>query len=104
MPNADAAWVDVLPSLAKFAPEIRKGISGIMGKAGQDAGNDYAQGFRQTAVSGVERASAAVAAARKKEADAAGAVRVAEAKLADLRESGKAKTAQLVAAEENLAK
>jgi hypothetical protein len=102
--TGDAAWVDVLPSIAKFTPELKKQLGGVMPKAGQQAGEEYSRGFTQAAVSGVQRASAQLAAARKKEADAAGAVRVAEAKLQDLRASGKAKTAQLVTAEENLAK
>jgi cell wall-associated NlpC family hydrolase len=102
--NADVAWVDVLPTLQKFTPELKKALGGVMPKAGQQAGEEYARGFTQSAVSGVEAASRQLAAARKKEADAAGAVRVAEAKLQDLRARGKATAGQLVAAEENLAK
>lgn len=48
-------------------------------------------------------ASEKLAAARGKEADAAGKVRVAEVKLNELRESGKAKAGQLADAEERLA-
>jgi hypothetical protein len=104
MASADAAWVDVLPSLAKFTPELKKALGSAMPAAGKEAGTQYAQGFTQAAVSGVERASTLLAAARKKEADAAGALRIAEAKLADLRESERTKTGQLVAAEEGVAK
>lgn len=45
-----------------------------------------------------------LAAAQNKEADAVGAVRVAEAKLAELYDSGTAKSSQLVAAEERVAR
>lgn len=53
---------------------------------------------------GVEAATARLAAARRAEADQLGNVRVAEAKLTELREIGVAKDSQLVQAEERLAK
>lgn len=49
-------------------------------------------------------ANSGIIAARKHEADAAGAARVAELKLQELRDSGKAKASQIASAEEALAK
>jgi hypothetical protein len=57
-----------------------------------------------TSVEALEAATLDLAKAQDREKDASGRVRAAEAKLADLRGSGKAKTSQLVAAEEQLAK
>jgi hypothetical protein len=51
MASADAAWVDVLPSLAKFTPELKKALGSAMPAAGKEAGTQYAQGFTQAAVS-----------------------------------------------------
>ncbi|WP_148310480.1 phage tail tape measure protein [Nocardia otitidiscaviarum] len=70
--------------------------------AGQAAGRAVASGLEQ-ARAAVERASATLAAARDKEADAIGKVRIAETKLEELRRSGRATASQLARAEEALA-
>jgi hypothetical protein len=100
----DVAWVDVLPSMKNFLPDLRSTMRAALPKAGAEAGDVYGRSFAQSATANVEKASAAIAAARRKEEDAAGRVRVAEAKLQDLRGSSRATASQLVAAEENLAK
>src|SRR3954451_6570776 len=102
--SADTAWVDVLPSMQGFLPALRGAVGNAAGQVGTQAGRDFGAGFQQTAVSSVEAASAKLAAARDKEADAAGKLRVAEQKLDDVRNSGRASAAQLVSAEENLAR
>lgn len=100
----DVAWVDVLPSLSKFVPELRKSLGAAMPAAGKQAGEDFSKALQKQAVAGVEAASDKLAAARNKEADAAGRLSVAEKRLQELRDSGKAKASQLAAAEEALAK
>jgi hypothetical protein len=102
--SADTAWVDILPSMQGFLPALRGAVGNAAGQVGTQAGRDFGAGFQQTAVSSVEAASAKLAAARDKEADAAGKLRVAEQKLDDVRNSGRASAAQLVSAEENLAR
>ncbi|MEV5394483.1 phage tail tape measure protein, partial [Nocardia farcinica] len=67
--------------------------------AGAAAGRAVAQGLDQ-AKAAVEAASARLIAARDKEADAAGKLRVAETRLRELRESGRASASQLARAEE----
>jgi hypothetical protein len=105
MPAADdTAWVDVLPSMQRFVPELRKALGSSMSAAGKQAGADFSQALQRQAVAGVEAASDKLAAARNKEADAAGKLRIAEQKLQELRASGKAKSSQLTAAEEALAR
>lgn len=100
----DVAWVDVLPSMQRFVPELRKALGGSMAAAGKQAGADFSQAMQKQAVAGVEAASDKLAAARNKEADAAGRLTVAEKRLQELRDSGKAKASQLAAAQEAVAK
>ncbi|MGM5068111.1 phage tail tape measure protein [Rhodococcus qingshengii] len=74
-------------------------------RAGQDAGRAVGRGMAggmSASQSTVEAASAKLAAARDKEADAAGKVRVAELKLQELRDKGTASASQIAAAEERL--
>ena len=98
------AWVDVLPSMSRWMPELNKGIQAAMPSAGQAAGQAYGKGWGAGAADQVTAASARMAAAMRKQADAAGEVRIAETRLNDLRNSGKATQTQLVTAEERLEK
>src|SRR4051794_13459558 len=102
--SADTAWVDVLPSMQGFLPALRSAVGNAAGQVGTQAGQDFGAGFQRSAVSSVEAASAQLAAARDKEADAAGKLRVAEQKLEDLRNRGRSTAGQLAQAEENLAR
>lgn len=95
-------WLPVAPSFRGFGAQVVKEASGAarqagaaldseMGKAGQRAGaaagKGLADGVRSSAAQ-VEKATSAVVAARKREADAAANVALAEARLADARAKG----------------
>jgi phage-related minor tail protein len=71
-------------------------------RAGKEAGARLGGGLA-AAQAQVDQLAAALQAARNKEQDAAGRVRIAEAKLQEVRDSGKATGSQLAAAEERLA-
>ncbi|MGY4098041.1 phage tail tape measure protein [Nocardia sp. R16R-3T] len=100
------AALQVIPTVQGIAGQLDSQLSGPLASAGrsagQAAGRAVAQGIEQKRAD-VQRASATLAAARDKEADAAGKVRVAEAKLQELRDSGRASATQLARAEEALA-
>ena len=95
-----------------------KGLGGQVGGIGRTAGDQYKQGFTaasrgatDAAVADQKKLEAAVAASSKKikasrdsEADAARRVAIEEAKLQELRDSGKAKSSQMLAAEDRLTK
>lgn len=95
-----------------------KGLGGQVSGVGRTAGTQYRQGFEQAskgaaagAIADQKKLEAAVAAAAKKikasrdaEADATRRAAIEEAKLQELRDSGKAKTSQLLAAEDRLTK
>ncbi|QDH85059.1 tape measure protein [Gordonia phage Dardanus] len=109
MANEDAIWIPVLPSMRDFGRRFASGLQGAarqgereMGRAGQRAGDAYAGGVER-ARKQVERAAAALARARDKEADAAGKVRVAEEQLQALRDRGVTDAGRIAAAEERLA-
>jgi phage-related protein len=97
--NADVVWVDVLPSMKHFLGNLRKGSVDAAGQVGRESGDAYSKGFQDKAVAGVENASAKVAAARAKEANASDAVKVAEQRLAEVRKVAEAGSARLLAAE-----
>lgn len=97
------ATLQVIPSMQGVSSRITQDLTGPMRSAGQAAGRDMGEGVASgvsAARSSVEKASAAVAKARNKEEDAAGKVRVAEAKLQELRDRGITSGSQFVAAEE----
>ncbi len=100
------AALQVIPTVQGIAGQLDSQLTGPLASAGrgagQAAGRAVAQGLEQKRAE-VERASATLAAARDKEADAAGKVRVAELKLQELRDSGRASATQLARAEEALA-
>ena len=95
-----------------------KGIGGQVGQVGEQSGAQFRRGFETAAAgaadaaiadqrklqSAVASASKAIKAARDSEADAARRVAIEEAKLNELRASGKAKSSQILAAEDRLTK
>lgn len=102
--TADVVWVDVLPSMKGFLSGLRNQTVRDAATAGRESGDAYSDNFRRQAVEGVEKASAQLAAARKKEADAAGAQALAMTRLQALVDRGNATTVQLAAANEGLAR
>lgn len=121
MARAGAVWVSVLPDMSAWSGSLRTGLRATMGPLGSAAGQDYGQGLGRgvklgmgnfsavvkaqadASAAAVREASSKVASARDIEAKAAGNVRVAEAKLQDLRSAGTASASQITAAEEKLA-
>lgn len=100
------ATLQVIPSMQGITGQINSQIIGPMRTGGQQAGQAAGAGMASGLSSQrttVEKASATLAAARGKEADAAGKVRVAELKLQELRDKGTATASQIAAAEERLA-
>lgn len=99
------ATLPIIPSMQGISQDLSRMLTGPMQQAGrqagQAAGRATAEGVRSQA-SSVESASAALQAARDKEADAAGRTRVAEAALEELRERGITSGARFVRAEEAL--
>jgi tape measure domain-containing protein len=109
--------------MSRFNRQVRTGATAGMSRAGRSAGTSYGRAAtRAVRGSGISRAMAAesqagaaaatravqnetakVVKARNRAADATGKVRVAEAKLSDLRASGRATRSQMVTAEERLA-
>ncbi|WP_280248552.1 phage tail tape measure protein [Nocardia abscessus] len=100
------AALQIIPSLDGVQSAIDGQLAGPLvssgRSAGRAAGRAVASGL-EAARAEVARASQALAAARDKEADAAGKIRVAEAKLEELRAKGNASASQLARAEEALA-
>lgn len=100
--QAGTAFVPVVPSLRDFQKKVKSELGGMKIQATGEVKFDVNKANLAAAASAVDKMSDQVRAARGKEADAAGVVRAAEAKLQELWDSGKAKTAQFVAAEERL--
>lgn len=110
-------WVPVYPSLQNFGATLVRGASGAARQAaggmtrefrrggqqaGQAAGEATAAALRAQQAN-IERVSRQLAGARNAEADAAGAVRVAEAALEDVRNNANSTAAQIARAEERAA-
>ncbi|MBP2341126.1 phage-related protein [Saccharothrix coeruleofusca] len=100
--QAGTAFVPVIPSLKGFQTKVKSELAGMKIQATGDVKIDVNKAALAAATSAIDKMAEQVKAARAKEADAAGVVRAAEAKLQELRDSGKAKTSQLVVAEEQL--
>ena len=45
----DATWVEVLPSMRNFGPQLIKGATAAAGVAGASAGRSYASSFSKSA-------------------------------------------------------
>lgn len=95
------ATLQIIPSLEGVSQSIEKQLGGMkgMGKSlGRSLAQDIAQGV-DVAARSVEQSTSRITAAREKEADAAGKLRIAEEKLKEVQESGKGGSA-LARAEE----
>ena len=113
----DTAFITLLPSTAGFGPAVGRELKGL-GKYGKVAGEDISKAFSgstrdmaKRAVSEVERLATAsevqskrVVRAKDAEGDAARKLQLAEQKLAEMRESGKAKASAILAAEDRVIK
>ncbi|UOK18012.1 tape measure protein [Gordonia phage Santhid] len=99
------ATLQVIPSLQGVSGAITSQLVGPMRAAGRRAGTAAGDGIAsgiESARSAVDKASEKIAAARRKEEDAAGKVRIAEANLEDLRARGITSGARFVRATEAL--
>lgn len=92
------AYVEVGPRFTGMGDIKRAGD-----KAGKEYGKALTDAAEKAAKANVRKLGETLAKARAGEADAAGKVRVAEAKLNEVRSNSKAKASQLAAAEESLA-
>ena len=119
--SAGNAFVTVSPRFTGFQGIVSRQMGSIMPSAGRSAGNVFGRSVSQGAAAGIdselpglkraaETAGKAVQSATEKTvkardtaADAAGKLRVAEEKLNQVRNSGKATPDQLAAAEERVA-
>lgn len=101
---AGSAWIGVKPNFSGFNRATVQGAT-AGGKAGGKAmGKAFGDEAAASAKVSTRKLSADLGRARDSEATAAGRVRVAEARLAEARTSGRAKASQLASAEESLAK
>lgn len=100
--QAGAAYIQILPSMLGFFRRIQAEVRGG-GAVQQDIEPRVDQAALQRARAQVERAAEQVVAARRREADAVGTVRTAEAALEDIRNRAGARASQIVAAEERVA-
>lgn len=99
--QAGAAYVQVLPSMRGYHRRVQAEVGTRAVTQSIEPRVDPAALAK--ARTQMEAAAAKVAEARRKEADAAGAVRTAEAALTEVRERGGVKASQIVAAEERVA-
>ncbi len=105
MTTVAQAYVQIVPSARGFGRALDGQIGPDAERSGRTAGRVLGQALStEAAQAAVRAANSGIIAARKREADAAGAARVAELKLQELRDSGKAKASQIASAEEALAK
>ncbi|MEW1933117.1 phage tail tape measure protein [Rhodococcus sp. NPDC079359] len=105
MENVGYAVLQVIPSMRGAAGALESELTGTLGTAGRAAGRAAGDGVAQgieASRAKVQAAAAKMALARDKEADAAGKVRVEEAKLEDLRARGITTGARHTAAVERL--
>lgn len=119
--TGDAVWLDVLPDMSNFGPQVARESSKAAGKAGKDSGKAWATGFASTADDGgtqaavaqledaarrskkaVEDQTYAIRRARAAERDATAKVTLAEEKLREAREKYGASSAQATAASQRL--
>lgn len=104
---ASAGWaaLQIIPTVQGVAKEVQSQIVGPLSqggkKAGQEAGKGVADGLKR-AESQVKAATAAQVKAMSAVEDQTSKVRVAELRLQELRDSGKAKASQIEAAEGRL--
>ncbi|MDV8005050.1 phage tail tape measure protein [Rhodococcus sp. IEGM 1318] len=101
------ATLQILPTIPGIAGEITRQVSGPIRQAGQAAGSSFGDAMAE----GVKKSEAAVVSAttklsaeREKAAGAVRKVEIAELKLQELRDTGKAKASQIKTAEDNIEK
>lgn len=105
MATIGSAVLEIIPSARGIRGAIGQQIGGDLTSVGRSAGVRLGEAMAdgvKSAKSAVDKATAQLAAAQTKQTDAIGKVQVAELRLQELRESGKAKASQLSAAENNL--
>ncbi len=115
--SGEVYWVEVLPSARRWGTMLAKEASGAgkragdqlskeldsaSAKAGRTAGKNLTDGMA-AAEAEVKKIGDQLKAARDKEADSAGKVRVAEQQLAEVRAKSGTRASQVAAAEERLA-
>ncbi|GGM75485.1 hypothetical protein GCM10012275_52710 [Longimycelium tulufanense] len=100
--RSGTAYVQVLPSIKGWHRTLQRELAQQNVHATVDMRPTLNKQAARAVQQDVESLADKVAAARAKEADATGKVRVAEERLAQVRKSGKATAAQVAAAEERL--
>lgn len=101
---AGAAFIDVKPSFRSFARDLSKGTVSQSKRAGTQMGKSFGDAAHAGASVSLRKLAAEVGKTRDAEATAAGKVRVAEARLNEVRADSKTKASVLARAEETLAK
>jgi TP901 family phage tail tape measure protein len=119
--NAASLGINVFPTTKDFAASLQAQVMPSATEVGAKTGRSFSAAFSAEAVKGgdgadlaianmartsqlaIESAAAKVVAARARESDAAGRVRIAEQQLAEARAKYAADSSQVVAAEERLA-
>lgn len=104
-PNVGYASFQVIPVVPGVQAQLSRSIIGPLASAGREGGQQAGKGIAsglQSAEAAVSKASASIAKARDREADAAGRVRIAEAQLEELRDKGVTSGARLTRATEAL--
>ncbi|OZC80186.1 hypothetical protein CH274_13190 [Rhodococcus sp. 06-418-5] len=85
--DGDTVWLPILPSFRDFAGALTRGTAGAGERAGRAVGEGIAGGIASSRAA-VEKASALVAKAQDRVADATGKQTVAQAKLIEMQERG----------------
>lgn len=101
--QAGVAFISVLPTLKGFQRSVEAQLRGVDLDVTAKVKPEVDKAAAAKAAAEVEAMSAKVAAARDKETESAGKVRVAEQRLQELRDKGNTKASALAAAEEKLA-
>ncbi|MBM6622674.1 peptidoglycan DD-metalloendopeptidase family protein [Micrococcaceae bacterium RIT802] len=97
---ADEVWLDVLPSMAGFGPELAKGASKAAKSAGQKSGKDYSAAFKSGAAGASEAAVQDLETSSKR---SAAIVSKLSGQVSTSRQAQKRSAADLLTAEQRLA-
>ncbi|OZF09811.1 hypothetical protein CH300_00070 [Rhodococcus sp. 15-1154-1] len=101
--DGDTVWLPILPSFRDFAGALSRGTAGAGERAGRAVGEGIADGVASSRAA-VEKASALVAKATDRVADATGKQTVAQAKLQEMQQNGITRGGRYAAALENVAR
>lgn len=93
---ADEVWVDILPGMSKFGPQLAKHATKAASSAGSKAGKDYSQSFEQGADGASDAATRELEAATKR---AAGLVQKMSGDVSRARQAQQKSAADLIQAE-----